>query len=315
MEDPVVQPGEDPKVKPQVPQKQVPADSSEIEKKGAKAAKSSGAASKVSAPTSSVRKKVEPKASLDSSSSSKKLTLTGSSPSSNSAPRVRRNSTGGLAEKATVASAAKQNNADAVSGKKSAEPVRRSLHELRSSLPSVATKPSNRTSASETRKSTPATPLDRSLRRSIDSDVTNHTSASRSSAKPSLSVSSASSASSSRRVPSTSVDSTGSSTIWKTVSKLSSPSSRSPTFTSGLRSASLSSSLDRGSNLSGRRKAAATPEIRDSKFIVLPQVEIKAGDDVRLDLRGHRVRSLTASGLNLSSNLEVNLSCTLVTVN
>lgn len=28
----------------------------------------------------------------------------------------------------------------------------------------------------------------------------------------------------------------------------------------------------------------------------------------RLDLRGHRVRNLTASGLNLSSNLEVNLS-------
>ncbi|XP_024018937.1 187-kDa microtubule-associated protein AIR9 isoform X2 [Morus notabilis] len=304
MEDPVVQPGEDPKAKPQVPQKQVPADSSEIEKEVAKAAKSSGAASKVSAPTSSVRKKLEPKGSLDSSSSSKKSTLTGSSPSSNSAPRVRRNSTGGLAEKATVASAAKQNNAAAVAGKKNAEPVRRSLHELRSSLPTVATKPSNRTSASETRKSTPATPLDRSLRRSTDSDVTKHTSVSRSSAKPSLSVSSASSASSSRRVPSTSVDSTGGSTIGKTVSKLSSPSSRSPTFTSGLRSASLSSSLDRGSNLSGRRKAAATPESRDSKFIVLPQVEIKAGDDVRLDLRGHRVRSLTASGLNLSSNLE-----------
>ncbi|KAA8519385.1 hypothetical protein F0562_013641 [Nyssa sinensis] len=37
---------------------------------------------------------------------------------------------------------------------------------------------------------------------------------------------------------------------------------------------------------------------------MLPQVEIKAGDDVRLDLRGHRIRSLNANGLNLSPNLE-----------
>jgi hypothetical protein len=37
---------------------------------------------------------------------------------------------------------------------------------------------------------------------------------------------------------------------------------------------------------------------------MLPQVEIKAGDDVRLDLRGHRIRTLNASGLNLSPNLE-----------
>lgn len=33
-------------------------------------------------------------------------------------------------------------------------------------------------------------------------------------------------------------------------------------------------------------------------------MEIKAGDDVRLDLRGHRVRNLNAGGLNLSPNLE-----------
>ncbi|GLT68500.1 hypothetical protein SLA2020_407220 [Shorea laevis] len=72
---------------------------------------------------------------------------------------------------------------------------------------------------------------------------------------------------------------------------------------SWVRAGSLSSSLDRSSSLSGRRKAG-TPESRDSRFIVLPQVEMKAGDDVRLDLRGHRVRSLKASGLNLSANLE-----------
>ncbi|CAL5351241.1 unnamed protein product [Camellia sinensis] len=48
-----------------------------------------------------------------------------------------------------------------------------------------------------------------------------------------------------------------------------------------------------------------TPQTQDSRFIMLLQVEIKAGDDVRLDLRGHRVRSLNSSGLNLSPNLEV----------
>lgn len=305
MEDPVVQPREDPKEKPQLPQKQVSANSSETEKKVVKVVKP-GTASKASVATGSVRKKVEPKGSLDSSSNVRKSTLTGSSQSSNSAPGVRRSSTGGLAEKSTVASSAKQNNVSAVAGKKTAETVRRSLPELRrSSLPSVATKPSNRLSVSETRKSTPASPLDRSLRRSTDSDVTKQASASRSSVKPSLSVSSpSSSSSSSRRLPSTSLDSTGGSTIKKTVSKLSSPSPRSPRVSGGSRSASLSSSLDRSSNLSGRRKAATTPESKDSKFIVLPQVEIKAGDDVRLDLRGHRVRSLTASGLNLSLNLE-----------
>jgi hypothetical protein len=33
-------------------------------------------------------------------------------------------------------------------------------------------------------------------------------------------------------------------------------------------------------------------------------VEVKAGDDMRLDLRGHRIRSLTSGGLHLSPNLE-----------
>ncbi|KAI7990250.1 187-kDa microtubule-associated protein AIR9 [Camellia lanceoleosa] len=49
---------------------------------------------------------------------------------------------------------------------------------------------------------------------------------------------------------------------------------------------------------------AGAPESRDSRFMMLPHVEIKAGDDVRLDLRGHRIRSLNSSGLNLSPNLE-----------
>ncbi|PON54757.1 LRR domain containing protein [Parasponia andersonii] len=312
MEDPVVQTGEDPGEKPKVAEKRVSVNSSEGEKKVAKAVKPGAAGtSKASVPTGSSRKRVDPKGSLDSTSSVRKSTstVTGSSQSSNSVPGTRRNSTGGLAEKATVASSAKQSNATLVAGKKTTEPSGKSLTELRrSSLPSVATKPLNRVGVSEAKKSTPmaASAADRSLRRSTESVVTRQATVSRLSVKQSLSVSSPSSVSS-RRVTSTSLDSSGGSTIRKTVTKLSSPSSRSPTVSTGLRSTSLSSSLDRNSSLSGRRKAA-TPESRESKFIVLPQVEIKASDDVvstmRLDLRGHRVRSLTASGLNLSSNLE-----------
>ncbi|TKY72978.1 187-kDa microtubule-associated protein AIR9 [Spatholobus suberectus] len=102
------------------------------------------------------------------------------------------------------------------------------------------------------------------------------------------------------RCDSSSVDSTGSSgsSARRTVSRVSSP-----TVSSGLKAGSLSTSQDRTSALSGRRKGG-TPDSRDSRFIVLPQVEIKGNDDLRLDLRGHRVRSLNASGLNLSSNLE-----------
>ncbi|KAM6551906.1 hypothetical protein CsatB_001714 [Cannabis sativa] len=306
MEEPVVQTGEEPAEKIQVAEKLVSDNSSLGEKKVAKAVKpgSSTVTSKASVPTGVSRKRV-----IDQKTSSdvRKSSVTGSSHSSNSGPGTRRNSTGGLAEKPTVASAAKQSNATTVAGKKTTEPSRRSLPELRrSSLPSVATKPLNRSSISETKKSTPvASPADRSLRRSTESVVTKQatTVSGRSTVRQSLSVSSPSSSTSSRRVTSTSLDSSGGSAIRKTVSKLSSPSSRSPTVSTGLRSSSLSSSQDRSSTLSGRRKTG-TPDSRDSKFIVLPQVEIKASDDVRLDLRGHRVRSLTANGLNLSSNLE-----------
>ncbi|KAL5577368.1 hypothetical protein UlMin_019067 [Ulmus minor] len=304
MEDPIVPPGDVPVEKPQVAEKQVSVNSSETVKKVTKTAKPGAAvSSKVSAPapTSSTRKKVDQKSGSDSNSSVNKSTVTGSSRSSNSVPVVRRNSTGGLLEKSTVASAAKQNNVAAVAGKKTTETARRSLPELRrSSLPPGVPKPLNRTSISEARKSTPASPLEGSLKKSTGSDVTKQATVSRSSVKKSPPVSS--SLSSSRRVTSISLDSGGSSSIRKTASKLSS-STRSPTVSSGLRSTSLSTSLDRSSSFSGRKKVG-TPDSRDSKFIVLPQVEIKASDDVRLDLRGHRVRSLTASGLNLSSNLE-----------
>ncbi|EEF39234.1 protein phosphatases pp1 regulatory subunit, putative [Ricinus communis] len=255
------------------------------------------ATSNLLVPTGSYRKRAESRNSLGSSSNVTKPSLVASSRNSNSVPVARRVSTGGVSEKS---SAVKQPNS--VAGKNTpavSDPVRRSLPELRrSSLPSVATKSVSRASVSGARKSAPATPLDRSLRSSTGSDISKPEIVKKPSVKPALSVSS-----SSKRVSSISLDSTGSSASRKTVSKVSSPSARSPSVSSGMRTGSLSTSVDRSSNLSGRRKMG-TPESRDSRFIVLPQVEIKAGDDVRLDLRGHRVRSLNASGLNLSPNLE-----------
>lgn len=310
MEEPLVQSGEDPVGKSQIPEKQTSDGPPESSKRVAKTAKPSvSSTSKVSATTGVVKKRMEPKRGSDSIPSLMKPTVSASLKSSNTVPVIRRNSTGGVPEKpsvsASVSATRRQNNAGSVAEKKTttsvSEPVRRSVPELRrSSLPSVVSKGSTRASVSETRKSIPVSPVGRSLNTSTGSHVTKQETVRKSSVKPALS---ASSSSSSRRVISTSLDSSGSSGIRKTVSKISSLSARSPTVSSGLRAGSLSSSLDRSSSLSGRRKVA-TPESRDSRFIVLPQVEIKAGDDVRLDLRGHRVRSLNASGLNLSANLE-----------
>ncbi|KAK3188669.1 hypothetical protein Dsin_028230 [Dipteronia sinensis] len=307
MEDPVVELNGDPVKKSQNPEKKSSASSVENVKKVTKSGKPSAAAtSRVSAPTSSsIRKKIDPKSGSESSSSLTRPTVSASLKTSNSVPVIRRNSTGGLPEKSSSTSTVKRTTTvSSTVGKKAtpspSEPLRRSLPELRrSSLPSVVTKPtSTRASVSETRKSVPVSPLSRSLNKSTGSDVSKQDTVKKASIKPALSVSS-----SSRRVSSTSLDSSTSSVNKKTISKVSSPSARSPSISSGLRTGSLSSSLDRSSNLSGRRRTG-TPESRDSRFIVLPQVEIKAGDDLRLDLRGHRVRSLNASGLNLQPNLE-----------
>jgi hypothetical protein len=276
MEEPLGPPGEDPVEKPQIAEKQTPAGSSESTKRVAKSAKPSvPASSKVSAATGSARKRLDSKTGQESSSTVMKPTVSASLKSSNAVPVARRNSTGGLPER-------RQSNAGSVAGKKTAspsgsEPVRRSLPEhRRSSLPPVVAKASTRTSVSDTsRKSVPVSPVGRSLKTSTGSDITKQESVRKSSVRPASSVSS----SFSRRITSTSLDSSGSSGIRKTVSKLSSPSARSPSVSSGLRAGSLSSSLDRSSSLSGRRKTG-TPESRDSRFIVLPQVEIKAGDDV-----------------------------------
>jgi Leucine-rich repeat (LRR) protein len=305
MEEPSVQPGEDPVEKPRVSEKQSSASAaSETAKKVVKTVKSTSSvaasSAKVSAASASVRKRLDSKMGPGPTSSVMKPTLSASLKTANAIPAARRNSTGGLPEK-------RQSNAGLLAGKKTASPsssesVRQSLLEpRRSSLPSVVNKASTRASVSETRKSIPVSPVGRSSKTTpTGSNVSKQETVRKSLVKPALSVSSSLS---SRRITSTSLDSSGSSGIRRTVSKLSSPSSRSPSISSGLRGGSLSTSLDRSSSLSGRRKVG-TPDSRDSRFIVLPQVEIKAGDDVRLDLRGHRVRSLNASGLNLSANLE-----------
>ncbi|XP_050222045.1 187-kDa microtubule-associated protein AIR9 isoform X2 [Mercurialis annua] len=262
------------------------------------------AASNLLAPTGSFKKRTESRNSSGSSSNMTKssATVTSAATSSrNSVPVVRRNSTGGMSEKPSVVKRP-TSIAATVAGKKTpavSEPFRRSLPELRrSSLPSVAPNPVSRTSVLEARKSAPGTPLDRSLRSSTGSDVSKPRSVAKPFVKPALSVSS-----SSKGVSSTSIDSTGSSVRKKMITKVSSPTPRSPSVSSGTRTGSLSTSASRSSKLSGRKKLG-TPESQDSGFIVLPHVDIKAGDDVRLDLRGHRVRSLTASGLNFSPNLE-----------
>ncbi|KAF2317878.1 hypothetical protein GH714_041198 [Hevea brasiliensis] len=301
MEETLVPSVEEPVNKVQTSVKQSSVSSVETMKKVTKTTKLTVAAtSSLLAPTGSIRKRTEPKSSSDSSSKVTKPNLTASSRNLNSVPVARRNSTGGMPEKSSTIK--RQNSVTNVAGKRTtaaSDPVRQSLPELRrSSLPSVAAKPVTRTSVSEVRKSLPVSTMDKSLRSSTGSDVSKSGSAKKPSVKPSLPFSS-----SSKRHSSTSLDSTGSSVSRKTVSKVSSPSAGSPSVSSGFRTGSLSTSLDRSSNLSGRRRMG-TPESRDSRFIVLPQVEIKAGDDVRLDLRGHRVRSLNASGLNLSPNLE-----------
>ncbi|XVE67511.1 hypothetical protein DITRI_Ditri08aG0166900 [Diplodiscus trichospermus] len=305
MEDPEAQPGEDLVVKPLKLENQFAQSPAESVKKVAKSGKSSEAAeSKVSTPVNSTRKKSDARNGSELSSGFARSTVSSSSRASNSVAVSRRNSTGGVPEKSSASSARPQNNSSTVAGKKPSTPsatesVRRSLPELRrSSLPSVATKPTSRANLSETRKSVPVSVVGRSLSTSTASDTSIQRTVRKSTVKPALSASS-----SLKKTASSSLDSTASSTSRKTISKVSSPSTRSPTVSRGFRAGSLSLSLDRSSNLSGRKKTVSS-ESTDSRFIVLPQVEIKAGDDVRLDLRGHRVRSLNASGLNLSPNLE-----------
>ncbi|KAL3616841.1 hypothetical protein CASFOL_039235 [Castilleja foliolosa] len=234
--------------------------------------------------------------STSSDVSSKRSTLTKPTMSSairtsGTIPTTRRTSTGGLPDKQPMSITKRETGP--TSKKKptslASDPLRKSLPEIRSSTatpPSVGSKPSTtRQNIPETRKSVPISPIARSPRTPASSE---------NSSKKTLTRSSLSSVSSIKRVSSPSVDSSASSS-----------SVRKSVISSGSNSkyGSVSKSTDRSSSL-GVRKKIGTPESKDSRLIMLPQVELKAGDDVRLDLRGHKIRSLSGGGLNLSPNLE-----------
>ncbi|KAL8461070.1 hypothetical protein ACS0TY_032523 [Phlomoides rotata] len=255
------------------------------------------------------RRKTEAKSGTDSSSNEIRSSLTKPTASSvsrtsGSIPVSRRSSTGGLPDKQPISITKRPSNDGIAGGKRSSslasDPLRKSLPEIRrSSDSSIGAKPAIRERISETRKSIPISPVARTPRTPTSSEFSKQDFSKKTSVRSTpLSVSSM------KKISSPSLDSTGSSrTVKKPAAKVSPISARSPTFSSGSKSGSLSTSVDRSSSLSGRRKLG-TPESRDSRLIMLPQVEVKAGDDVRLDLRGHKLRSLKSGGLNLSPNLE-----------
>ncbi|KAK3126367.1 hypothetical protein QOZ80_7AG0555520 [Eleusine coracana subsp. coracana] len=106
-----------------------------------------------------------------------------------------------------------------------------------------------------------------------------------------------------KKVQSKTESSNGSSgSARRVASNTSLPSPRSSSVSSNVSKnlGSLASSTDKGS-VSSRRKSS-TADSRDSRFMMLPQVDFKASDEVRLDARGHRVRSLKQ--LRLTNALE-----------
>ncbi|XP_072951631.1 187-kDa microtubule-associated protein AIR9-like [Typha angustifolia] len=113
------------------------------------------------------------------------------------------------------------------------------------------------------------------------------------SVNPSLSISSL------KKVSSPFADSSYGHSSLKTISSSSSL-VHSPSVTISLKLESMSSSVN-GGTLSSRRNCSAL-DSHDSSLEMLPQVDVKPGDEKRLDLRGQRVRKLNA--LNLSPDLE-----------
>ncbi|WOL15331.1 microtubule-associated protein [Canna indica] len=269
--------------------------STAVMKKSSKVVKPSGGtpAARTLGTTSSIKKLADGASAKDMSTSRSKSISTKTSVSSSAAPLQRRTSTGGISLK-QPSSAPKQQENGTANGKKIAPSVsdpgkRISLESRRSSLPSVSSKAPATIARSDALKSSAVSRLT-SKSDNIKADLVRKASTK------------ASSLSSSRRVTSSSLDgSNGSRSLKRVTSSVSSPSGRSASATSNFKLGSMSSSVDRSSSLSGRKKKLTT-DSRDSRFMMLPQVDVKAGDEMRLDLRGHRVRSLSA--LTLSPNLE-----------
>ncbi|KAL3696460.1 hypothetical protein R1sor_010536 [Riccia sorocarpa] len=61
---------------------------------------------------------------------------------------------------------------------------------------------------------------------------------------------------------------------------------------------------DRGPSMLTRRKSISGLESRDPRLLSLPAVDIKAGDDVRLELRGQKLRTMDSKLVNLTPKLE-----------
>lgn len=248
--------------------------------------------------------------SADRRSRLSKPTVSSALRASVSIPVTRRSSTGGLPEKQHPVSVSKRQSSDGISvssnrtSSTKTDPLRKSLPEMRgiNSIPSSGlTKPSLKQIPLEIRKSVPVSPVVRTPRTPTSSDSSKQDS----SGKSLVRLPQALSASSVKVRTSPSLDSAGSGggSIRKPAAKVSVSSAHSPTLSSGSKVGSLSTSFDRSSGLPSRKKVG-TPESRDSRLIMLPKVEVKAGDNVRLDLRGHRIRTLNNGGLNLSPNLE-----------
>ncbi|KAK4399410.1 microtubule-associated protein AIR9 [Sesamum angolense] len=242
------------------------------------------------------KRKIEAKSGGDSSSNEARPTLTkptmsSASRTSGSVPATRRSSTGGLPEKQPIMITKRQStDVGLAAGKRTSslasDPLRKSLPEIRRTSASSIAKPAIRQSVPETRKSVPISSVAKTLRTPTSSDSSKQDSSKKTSLRSSqLSVSSV------KKISSPSLDSTGSSgSIRKSITKVNSLSARSPTVSSGSKSGSVSTSLDRSSTLPGRKKVG-TPKSRDSRLIMLPQVEAKAGDDVIVTL---------GSGLNVA---------------
>ncbi|KAH7661175.1 Leucine rich repeat proteins some proteins containing F-box protein [Dioscorea alata] len=273
-----------------------PVASAESVKKAMRSSKSSGVepVAKRSGATSSLRKSTDSLKTTDSRSTRPGSTLT--EPTVSSINAQRRNSASSALEKKPAIASKQFDNGSSTDERKvshsNSDLSRKSIAETRrASLPSVSSKTKVSDTHPESKKSSP---VPRLLQMSESGKLD---SVKKPSVRPSLS------GTTSKKAPSSPLDnSTGrSSRLKRVTSNISSPSTRSPRTISSLKSGSMSSSMDRGSSLSGRRKSS-TPDGRDSRFMMLPQVDIKASDELRLDRRGHKVRTLTS--LNLSSNLE-----------
>lgn len=268
---------EDPVKKPQSSTASEQSTAVEVLKKSSKMVKPSGRTptARISSTVSSIKKRTEGADQTGLRARRSKSTLTKSAGSLNAASWQRRNSTGCIALKLPSSATKRQENGTSIDGKKKASSVsqhgkRRSLESRLSLLPSVIPKVPSAVARSETLKSSPVSRLS-SKSDSTEADLTR---------KPLVKPSTVSSL---RRFTTSSVDSpNGCSSLRKVDSNVSSPSGRSPSVTSSFKLGSMSASIDRGSSLSGRKKTL-TPESCDSRFMMLSQVDVKAGVEMVSD--------------------------------